>query len=116
MGKGGTAIALKRAEHGIGIDLVAGPGQEPAGVITGKVVTQRSNGASPANDVSTRAAGLQDSIAYLKCAVDDETSAIFSCVAADCTVCDSSTDDDEEASTIAAALTQLSIAAYRAVT
>ena len=38
MGKGRSAITLKRAEGGIGIDQIAGSGQEAAAVIAAKVV------------------------------------------------------------------------------
>ena len=44
MGSSGPAVVPERAEEWIGVDLVAGPSQEAAGVITADVITVRNNG------------------------------------------------------------------------
>ena len=39
-----SAVILEWAEQGIGVDLVAGAGQETAAIVTAKIVAVRSNG------------------------------------------------------------------------
>jgi hypothetical protein len=43
MGKGWAAVILKWAEQGIGVDLVAGAGQETAAIIATDVVAMRGD-------------------------------------------------------------------------
>jgi hypothetical protein len=60
MGKGRSAVVLKRAEDGIGVDLVAGASEEATAVIAAQIVAMRGNCAS--RDVGARCAGFQDGI------------------------------------------------------
>ena len=74
MGEGRAAVVLERAEHGIGVDLIASRSQETAAIIAAQVVTERGNGASIVKDVRARSAGFQDCIPdfeYRTAAVDD---------------------------------------------
>ena len=66
MGKGRAAVVLERAEHGLGVDLVAGRSQEAAAVIAAEIVAERGNRACIVRDVGARRAGLQDGIPDLE--------------------------------------------------
>ena len=44
MGRGWAAVILEWAEQGIGVDLVAGAGQETAAIIITKIVAVRGDG------------------------------------------------------------------------
>src|SRR6266850_7424190 len=92
MSEGRSAVILERAQHWVGIDLVAWPGQKSAGVIAAQVVAERGNRvASVVKDVRARAAGIEYGVAYLKRARDVETnSTLRSRVAADCAIFDRS--------------------------
>ena len=50
MSERGPPIILERAEHWIGVDLIAGRGEKAAPVITAKVVTQRGDRPGIAKD------------------------------------------------------------------
>jgi len=80
MRKSRSAVVLQRTEHRIGIDLVSGPCQITAAIITTHIITVRGNGASVVRDVRARRTGVQDRISNLKRPVDTNAAAI---VAAD---------------------------------
>ena len=56
------AIVLQGAQHRVGIDLVAGAGQETAAIIITKIVTERSNRTVQNKNAP---AGTQDGISKL---------------------------------------------------
>src|SRR5437762_1473289 len=87
MGEGWTAIVLERAEHGIGVDLVAGRSQEAAAVIAAEIVAARGDRALVVKDVAARGASFEDSIPDLKyciAAADEDAATSASAVIADC--------------------------------
>ena len=51
----GAAIVLQWAKHRIGIDLIAGTGQDPAAVVAADIVTERCDRAA---DIFSYWAGL----------------------------------------------------------
>src|ERR1700720_4581149 len=62
MGESRAAVVLERAEHWIGVDLVAAAVQETAAIIATQVVAARGDRASIVKDVRARSASIQDGI------------------------------------------------------
>jgi len=61
MGQGWPAITLQRAKHRIGVDLVAGAGQETAGIVAAHVIAERCDGGGFSNiKVNSRRGSLKN--------------------------------------------------------
>ena len=74
-----SAVILEWAEQGIGVDLVAGAGQETAAIVTTKIVTVRSNRTAQDKNVTV----VQDGIAKLDRASGADTAAVIRQVVTD---------------------------------
>jgi hypothetical protein len=77
MGKGRTAIVLERAEHGIGVDLVATAVEKTSTIIAAEIVAVRDDSPGIVK-VRIRRTGVYDSICDLQCSASDvEDTALF---------------------------------------
>src|SRR5262249_44326869 len=63
--EGAAAVVAQRAEHRIGVDLIARPGQNTASIIAGEVVTKQGERAG-VEDRSTGSASVHDGIPHLE--------------------------------------------------
>jgi hypothetical protein len=84
MRKRGAAVVLQRAQHWVGINLIARATQDTASIIAGKVIPKGCDRATIVENRSAERAGIQDSIPdrRLSC-VEQKTAAIACRVAAD---------------------------------
>src|SRR6266496_32072 len=85
MSEGWPAAVLQRAKYWIGVDLISGPRQITAAIITAQIVAVRSHGASGVSDVRARRAGIQDGVPNLERPVDRNAATV---VAVDSAVTD----------------------------
>ena len=67
MCEGRSAVVLQRAEHRIGVDLIARAGQITAAVIAAHVVAERGNRAGVIVNVFARTARVEDCISGFDC-------------------------------------------------
>src|ERR1051326_8772449 len=83
MGESRAAVILERTQNWIGVDLVAGAGEETAAIVITNIVAVRDNGASVNSDVSARGTGFEDSVPDLEWPCGEDTAAGVTCVAGD---------------------------------
>ena len=67
MREGRAAVVLERAEHWLGVDLVAGRGEEAAAVVIDEIVAVRGDGARDIRNAGAGCADLEGSIPNLHC-------------------------------------------------
>src|SRR6266511_802029 len=90
----GAAIVLQWAKHRIGVDQIAGTGQDTAAVVAADIVAKRCDRAGVIDDISSCCAGFEDRACHnnrrlttiVAKAID--AAAVVSRVAADRAVCD----------------------------
>ncbi|PYJ09317.1 MAG: hypothetical protein DMF06_10325 [Verrucomicrobia bacterium] len=67
MGKSRAAVVLERPEHGLGVGLVAGSGEEAAAAVIDEIVAIRGDGARDIRNAGAECADLEGSIPNLQC-------------------------------------------------
>ena len=62
MGEGRAAVILERAEHWIGVDLIARSSEKTGAIVITNIIALRGNRAAVVNDISAGGSSFQDCV------------------------------------------------------